>query len=954
MIDALDHNILLYASAGTGKTFTVANRVANILAQKRARAEEILCLTFTIKAANEMKEDILGYVGREGTDVCVNTIHGFCYKLLVEEGKRTGNATPASDVCDEIDQEEILRSILSSRYYYWRAEANLKAQGVENVRLENAPVCKLKTGDALYFRVEDKLIDGKGVALDTPTDAELDIPTAHCPVCNDTREVKGRSCAVCGEELIFQFPEKSFEIYHRKAALRNLISELKHLREAQGYYSEDEEKDFLAAYAYLQKHEREKYEGLVSRYAKYVGLVPDEEFAAATEAFIGKLTAEYHAHLRSSNLYDFDDLILMANQILSTSTGAEYWSKRYKYIVVDEMQDTSELEYSVLKKAFGENNVMLCGDFFQTIYGWRGSRPLKILEEYARDFQVERYMLSENYRATKTLAEASFGYLKNTYPQWIGKYCPDRLQIRSEEDGEKILCYAYGSYEQEAFQIYKYLLAQKREKFGDVCVIARTNKYIARLSAYFQRFNAERAKEDGLSFFTVEENFQFFKKPVVKDILAVFRLLLNPYDRVSMERLTEKFVRQVGKKRIEELRGRSDIGVSIVSFVDERTYLRGDPYLPLIDGYKQENIVVYDTETTGLDLSKDQIVQISAIKLDGKGNIVDTLDSMIVPTVEISSAAFETHGFSMEYIRKHGGVTTKEGLGRFSAFCEGAVLVGHNNLAYDRILVDRQLRENGLPPLTVAAEYDTLLLAKQFYPNLDNYKLSTLCEKFAIVNECAHNALGDITATAKCLTEMLRTKILPTALERATYLAKYTPRFQKFYQFMQETRRRLDCGEELPAYIIERLTLEKRYPEVADRNAMRDIVLGLNLPTEDRRAFLKEYLQDAALSGSQMDVLVEKLNKIPVITVHQAKGCEFDTVVLAGADDDNFPSYAARQSGDEEEEKKVFYVAITRAKKKLILTRAMHNGRYDVGETPYFWNIPEEYVRQNRAWKNGN
>ena len=96
------------------------------------------------------------------------------------------------------------------------------------------------------------------------------------------------------------------------------------------------------------------------------------------------------------------------------------------------------------------------------------------------------------------------------------------------------------------------------------------------------------------------------------------------------------------------------------------------------------------------------------------------------------------------------------------------------------------------------------------------------------------------------------------------------------------------------------------------------------------------------------------MKKIPIITVHQAKGCEFDTVILAGADDNNFPSYAAKQSGGEEEEKKVFYVAITRAKERLILTRALRNGKFDRAETPYFWMIPSEYVEENHAWKNGN
>ena len=78
VIDELQENIILFASAGTGKTFTVANRIANILSLKRAEPSEILCLTFTIKACRELEEDVLGYVGDKGKDVCIKTIHSFC------------------------------------------------------------------------------------------------------------------------------------------------------------------------------------------------------------------------------------------------------------------------------------------------------------------------------------------------------------------------------------------------------------------------------------------------------------------------------------------------------------------------------------------------------------------------------------------------------------------------------------------------------------------------------------------------------------------------------------------------------------------------------------------------------------------------------------------------------------------------------------------------------------
>ena len=952
VINDLTNNIILFASAGTGKTFTVANRVANILACEKATAKEILCLTFTIKASKEMAEDIYGYVGKASKDIFINTIHSFCYRILLEENYYAKNQYSALTVCDEVDEEEILRSILSSRYPYWLLEEKFAKQGIAAPDFEKCDMCKLKGDEELFFKIGGKLIDFDGNLKAIPFAAQYDEVQVYCPICEEIHPLNGRQCANCGNTHDFRLNSRRFEIFQKKAVLRELISELKHCRENGEFYTDNEEEDFQNALNYLKKYKASTYKNIISYYNSYTGNAVDTGFEYAIERFVGKLAVEYNAYLQASDLVDFDDLIIKANGYLKDEEVLSRWANRFKYIIVDEMQDTSVFEYQVLKKIFAKNNVMLCGDFFQTIYEWRGSKPEKVLGDYIDEFSAKIYMFSENYRSTRTLANATFGYLKNTYPEWIGKYCPEQLTIRSETEGEKITCHAFSNKEEEAWKIYKYLQATK-DSPSKSCIIARTNGYITDLYNYFERFNNEEEEEDRLRFFTVEKNFNFFKKPVIKDILAVLRLLVNRQDRSSLERLTETYVRNVGIKTIEALRGYNDVGVSILSFIDPQTHLYGDTYHRLIDGYQAENIVIYDTETTGLDVTKDQMVQLSAIKLSRNGEVLDTLDLLIEPTIEIEQEAYETHGFSLEYIRQNNGISPVEALQQFTDFTNGCVLVGHNNLAYDKPLVARQLEENGLPPLNILAEYDTLVIAKQFYAFLPNFKLATLCAQFEVVNECAHNALGDITATGKCLLAMLKEKIIPTTLERVSILAKHREKFAKIYAFFEETQVLLQNNQPLIGHIIERLKLKKQYPRSSDHEAMQDMIEALPPCDRNMQAYLKDFLKDTALSGSQMDVLIQKLNRIPIITVHQSKGCEFDTVILAGADGSNFPSYAAQQNNTEEEEKKVFYVAITRAKQKLVLTRATKHYRHTIKETPYFWMIPEEYVQTNYAWRTG-
>ena len=114
VINDFSHNILLFASAGTGKTFTVAQKIARALREGRYRPEEILCLTFTVKACREMADDIVDYTqGLAGAEeVYCNTIHGFCYHLLRNEARLAGGHAAEPPVCDEVDCEQILQEII--------------------------------------------------------------------------------------------------------------------------------------------------------------------------------------------------------------------------------------------------------------------------------------------------------------------------------------------------------------------------------------------------------------------------------------------------------------------------------------------------------------------------------------------------------------------------------------------------------------------------------------------------------------------------------------------------------------------------------------------------------------------------------------------------------------------------------------------------------------------------
>ncbi len=862
VIDELDQNIILYASAGTGKTFTVAKRVGSIIASGRALPGEILCLTFTIKAAAEMREDVCRYAGGDAEDVTVRTIHSFCSQVIREESKLNNDLYCDPFICDETDEAEELKNLLL-------------ALGLK----ESAPV------------------------------------------------------------------------FHNPSMLPVFMSALKHTREEKDLYSGDEEADLKRAYETIRDTDKKQFDRITFFFDPAAHReLRDDAFMRLMDASAGRLGRMYNDLLRQSNLLDFDDLICMVHRMMKNAEIRTRWQQRFKYIIIDEMQDTSALEYDTLSPMFGSANIMMCGDRFQTIYEWRGSDPEQVLDRFTRDHHAVPFMFFRNYRSTRLLTLATFGYLKNTYPGLVGRFCPPEIVTEAGEEGAPILNVRAESLGDEACRIWDFLSTHMPEDPTRVCIMARTNGYITSICRELVRVNRERG--GSLRFFTVDNDSKFFRKAVIKDIMAFINVMLNRTDMVSLARIVRKYVRGVGRAAIDTLTAGGPIGLSLSSFMDSGAYDRSDPYQRLTEAFENSSVVVYDTETTGLDLAKDQIIQLSAIRLDREGRVTATFDRRIIPTVPISRGAAATHHQTLEDILAMGGTPARPALADFCEFVRGAVLVGHNSLRFDSPLVRRQIRECGLKEMEVAAEYDTLIMAKQFLPFLPDYKLSTLCAHYHFVNEDAHNALGDIAATGRVLTALLKENVIPTAPQRREMTAKYASRFENLYRFIASLAERAAAGETAALFqsIIDRCRLRARYPEVTNQAAMDDLVSAMeNTAPESSEAFLRELASGAALSGSQMDLLIRRLRKIPIITVHQSKGCEFDLVILCGADDSNFPTFPAVKNGMEEEEKRVFYVAITRAKKQLILTsvttRVTRSGLWPVEQSRFIAGIPQQYVK---------
>lgn len=852
----LDKNILLLASAGTGKTNTLSYRIVNILAQGRAKAEEIVCLSFTNKACNEMQERIADVAGKDSHGITVKTFHGFCY-LILQWAARQGSDLPADFVVfDETDCSEIIR--------------------------------------------------------------ELD------------------------------FAKNNEEI-----AVQPLINLLKEYRGEYNIFTADSVADYKAVFVRLAKEKPQR----VLDAAKCRGGDKNRLFMYWARV-VPSVVAEYDFILRENHAVDFTDLINGAYRILQVKEYMEYWREQYKYWSVDEVQDTSRLEFAVLNLLFGDSNILMCGDFFQTIYEWRGSEPQLIYDNFCRDYQPVFYVFHENYRATQNLLQASYGYLERSFASDVARLFPEAAVARVPVVGEKISYNRVNSIHAEAVWIYEQLQRIKPKHLSDVCILTRDNKYNKKLGEALGAIYADRVaqfEQDVLPVadfplaFMLVDDFKFFRREEIKDVIAVLRLLLNPQDNASLKRIAVKFAPNIGKKTVAKIISDEykELGIRLTDFLHPSTQKYSEPFELLLRSLENNEVVVFDVESTGLDTTQDEIVQLAAIRLDRAGQVVDKLNLLLKASKSVGKAE-EVHHISDAMLQEK-GLEPREALGQFLDFARGCVIVGHN-VTYDLAILSSQLERLGMEQLDYPAFYDTLDIFRRFYPQLPNHKLEFLGEFCQVSHKSSHDAFDDISATAEILMYAIKENILPSRDARRNALDKYVKHFNPFVAKLEGLKQVLAAKglRELIIQCVMQLEMNEHYKHEFKRMENLRMLVRQSKAFEAREAgnhsLLQKFLQLTALSNTELDTLLDEHPRIPIITVHQAKGLEFSTVFLCGLQENTFPSYIAMKNKTLEEEKRLFYVAITRAKKRLFLSSVEYPRNHFEKECPFIKDIPSQYI----------
>ncbi|MGK7883613.1 MAG: 3'-5' exonuclease [Crocosphaera sp.] len=650
-----------------------------------------------------------------------------------------------------------------------------------------------------------------------------------------------------------------------------------------------------------------------------------------------KLCEQYQQILQQRHALDFADLVFYVSSMFASYPEIrKKWQNTFDFIQVDEVQDTHLSEYEITKiLANKTGNLAMIGDLDQTIYEWRGSEPLQVIKQFKKDFDVQGYSLTYNYRATKKLLNAASNFaqcLKQRYTKVIpSPDCEtgDIIQLHKADN-------EYSEARWISLNIKKMAHKYPDFNYNKTAVLCRTKTRTKVISKVL--------KSAGIPCVTIEQHL-FFMRQEVKDALGYLRLIVNPFDTSAMRRMLLRLKQKIGTTTIENItKEGQEYGLQLTDFAVHKTLINGDPFDNLIIAYEQDIVIVFDVETTGLEINKDEIIEIAAVKLVW-GEKTGEFHAYIRNTIPVENSEL-VHKLSDKFLAKEGR-NAEEAFIEFFRFIKDGFIVGHN-VGFDIKMLTAHANRLGLN-IPSFQWGDTWNLSNRFI-QAERYSLEFLANQLNLTHLPTHRALDDTHTTVELL-DLLIPKIKQHSQQRQKLVSKYGENFKPLAQQVEIWKN--DMYKLRPANLLGKILVESQlyhyYEQENDnrtKNLKRLVKIFQDKDDESMNAYvsLRNILEYTALAKN-IDQISQDNNQVLVVTIHQSKGLEFDTVFVAGLSQGEFPNYYSIKDGKIEEEKRLFYVAMTRAKKGLYISNYLKdtNG-YTKEMSQFIDHIPQKYI----------
>ena len=428
--------LLILAGAGSGKTRVITVRIAYLITEKEVAPHNILAVTFTNKAAGEMRERVVELLKGEKLQSAplISTFHSLCVRILRQDIEKLDEGYKKSfTIYDTDDSQKVVKAC-----------------------------------------IKDLGLDEKQI---TPR------------------------------------------------AVRNAIS--------------------------AAKNRGEDYEIFAAKV----------EYGDGKKAAIAKVFKMYDERLNIANALDFDDLLIKTVKLLRKSQEIrEKYNDRYKYILVDEYQDTNALQFALISfLTENQQNICVVGDDAQSIYGFRQADIRNILgfEEHFPNAKV--ILLEQNYRSTQTILDVAHAIIENNIHQKKKKLWT------ANPGGERIFYFqAYDADSEARFVASKIEEHQRRSLSDRIAVLYRTNAQSRLFEEALRRLRIT---------YNIVGGFSFYERAEVKDVIAYLKLTLNPFDDIALLRVVNTPTRGLGKTSLDELQkqaksGGSSLWMTIATITD--------------------------------------------------------------------------------------------------------------------------------------------------------------------------------------------------------------------------------------------------------------------------------------------------------------------------------------------------------------------------------------------------
>lgn len=854
---------LVLAPPGCGKTQILSERVWQ--AHERGIGfDDMLCLTFTNRAARGMQERISGRGSAEGLEnLYVGNIHRFCSKYLFDNNL----IEAGTSVIDDDDALSILARYLDEEEDSVMASYNKRNEYHEIIHFSHL-MHQMRNNHPRYLRLH-----------------------AECMTQDDVLALR----TICSAERLEFSLDTVIDIYDHNDH-------------------------------YLDEVRNGNYDN--GLHPILIGLLRKMRFAHA-----------FTAYCKQNQLIDFEDLLLLTYDALRSDGD----HKRYHWIQVDEVQDLNPLQLEIIDllstvnpsaPSAAEGEIIYLGDEQQAIFSFMGAKmdTLEALKERCRG---NIHHLNVNHRSPSYLLDV-FNEYARCQLGISGELLPSanddsraggndlRLLASDTVDGE------YADVAQLAANLYN------QYPHETTAVITSSNADADRVSEEMTRLALPHFKVSGVDIFST---------PEVKLLLAHFNVIANDNNFICWARILKGFgvfmTNAAARDFTHKLFVRAMTPSDFLTF-DEGTYTQH-----FADDYEHEEFVLFDTETTGLSVFDDDILQIAAIKVRNGRKIEGSDFCIYIETErEIPQMLGQTVNPIIEERRRHRLYSHREALEKFIAYAGNDILVGHN-VEYDyRILGFNLDRYTDIHDLErrLPHRYDTLKLLRLLEPGLHGYRLDDFRARhlFGIKADDAHLADVDVSDTLKVLRHCYQRArelsasqseflSIPSNAKRISTLRK---NYMNAYMHTRGLLYDRMSGATEPVVVSE---MRKLYQRLVEEQRIKKV---------DKLDHVLEYLRHDILRPDAEPSLVEQLQKhvmeintlkeadlcnattlnerVFVSTVHKAKGLEFDNIIVFDAVDGRYPNFYNQNNQKLlAEDKRKFYVAISRAKKRLFISRSL-------------------------------